>query len=298
MKYFDILPKIDYEFTSGKQTLPDLFSRVAFTEQFLSNMGFVYQEKQENPSRPENTSINKYDSFDFYWLLLLANNIYDINTDWPKIQESFGIELNKLNNKRTYYLYENADIFPYDILYVSETSYGVIESWNPSYKQLVLTESYNLPTTNLNSVNFYIKRVLSDNSIVNVENYCLTETFTCFGSTEYRTTVNQIKQGSKILNPFLKINSGDVNSTGELLLDVCDSSDKTAFQNSLIYKVVNNQTVNNIIVETKELEFLRQYSSSLNLNILQPDIVGALESKIKIMLNDRSETANTITRIG
>jgi hypothetical protein len=297
MNYFDIFPKLQYEFSTGIQTIPDIFSKVAFTNSFLNSINFVYTEKQDIVLRPELVSTKKYSSFDYYWLLLLLNNIYDVNRDWPKEQMSFGQELDNLKGKKVYYLYENADILPYDILWADDSSYGVIESWDPSYKELVIKQNFNLPT-NTSSVQFNIKRVNSDETTTNIKNYCSTEVFTSFGVTEYRDSIHEIKQTStnKNLNPFLLVENGNV--TNQLLIDTCEESDKLAFMNSLIFKVVNNQSVNGIYLNTKEDQLIKDYSNKLDLYLIQPNIIGTVENKVNIMITNKAETANNIVRIG
>ena len=145
MTYFETLPTIIYEFSTGERSVIDIFSRVAMKPSFFANTSFYTTEQLETVLRPDQLSYEKYGEFKYYWLLLLVNKIYDIHRDWPLQQEVFGTALEKLQNKKVYYIYQNVEIIPNDILYFSDTSYGVIESWNPFYKEIVIKENYNLP---------------------------------------------------------------------------------------------------------------------------------------------------------
>lgn len=298
MKYFSYLPKIKYKFTNGEYTVVDLFTKVGLNEEFYKNNTLYYQQQTDNILSPEKLSLEKYETFDYYWLLLLVNNIIDVNTDWPTIQEDFGNLLNAESKKTTYYIYETANIIENDILYVNETSYGVIDSWNPFYKAIVIKENYNLPS-GLTGIDFEIRRLDGSGGYINLNNYCSPSTtiFTSFGSMPYLQSIHRIRKGEGCcLNPFSKIVSGQV--TDELLLNTCDATAKTAFEQSLIYKVVNNISVTGITVRTQEQRITSEYVDKVNLNIINPQLTGSLEDKIKLLLNDRSETANTIFRIG
>lgn len=298
MKYFSYLPKIKYKFSNGEYTVVDLFTKVGFSEEFYKNTSLYYQEQSDNILSPEKLSLQKYETFDYYWLLMLVNNVIDINTDWPTIQEDFGVLLEAESKKTTYYIYETANIIENDILYVDETSYGVIESWNPFYKAIVIKENYNLPQT-LTGTEFEIRRLDGSGGYISLNNYCNPSStiFTSFGSMPYLESVHRIRRGEGCcLNPFSKVVSNEV--TSELLLNTCDSTAKTAFEQSLIYKVVNNIAVNGITVRSQEQRIISEYVDKVNLNIINPQLMGSLEDKIKLLLNDKSETANTIFRIG
>ena len=188
MRYFQQLPKIEYTFSNGIFTIPDLFTKVGFKDSFFENPDLFYEEYFDKIVRPERLSFLKYGTFDYYWIMMLANKVYDVNRDWPIQQEELGTLLNNYSKKATYYVYENAEILPNDILYLNENSYGIIESWNPFYKQIVLKENFNLPTNNFSSFTFKIKRLsrLSNSSqiqIVDLTNFCTTPStnFQLFG---------------------------------------------------------------------------------------------------------------------
>jgi|694.fasta_scaffold16364_2 hypothetical protein len=298
MRYFSLLPTIKYKFTNGEYTIVDLFSKVGFNEEFFKNTTLYYEEQRDNILSPERLSLEKYETFDYYWLLMMANKVVDVNTDWPTIQEDFGTLLETESKKTTYYIYENANIIENDILYVDETSYGVIESWNPFYKAIVIKENYNLPT-DLTGTEFEIRRLDGSGGFISIVNYCnpSSNAFSSFGSMPYLQSINRIRRGEGCcLNPFLKVVSNEV--TDELLLNTCEQTAKTAFEQSVIYKIVNNIQVNGISVRTQEQRLTSEYVDKIKLNIINPQLMGSLEDKIKLLFNDKSETANNIFRIG
>ena len=303
MIYFDLIPTIKYTFSSGEYTVADIFTRVGLNKNFFKSTELYYEESSDTILTPDRLSFQKYGTFDYYWLLMLANNVYDVNTDWPKSQAGFGEELDKYSGKLVYYMYENADIIPNDILYLNDTSYGVIESWNPFYKELVIKENFNLPTTDLSSLTFTIKRIYSDGSTTDLNTYCSTTTepsqaFNCFGFKPYLQAPSAIYGSyNNVLNPFLTVTSQTV-SESEIQIDTCTDDDKTNFDTSLIYNIVNNQTVNDVRVYTNEQRLLDEYGEKIKLNIINTTVVPLLEDKAKMMFSDPTVTANTIFRTG
>lgn len=297
MRYFTYLPKIKYTFETGEYTVPDLFTKVILNDNFFNNDELYYEEQLETPISPEKLSLQKYEKYDHYWLLLLANKIIDVNKDWPETQEDFGLILEQNSKKSVYYIYDNIDAMENDVLYVNEYSYGIIESWNPFDKSIVIKEDYNLPT-NVTDVTFKVKRIINGKSI-DLYNTCLENNtnLTAFGYMKYLNTPSKFMLGAgKNVNPFSKIVSGSLSS--DLLLDTCSSSDKTQFQSSVIYRAVNNQSIGQIKIETQEDRLLKEFAERIKINIVNGSFVSMFEDKIKLMFNDPTAKANTITRIG
>lgn len=303
MIYFNLIPTIKYKFSSGEYTVADIFTRIGLNKNFFKSTELYYEETSDTVLTPDRLSFTKYGTFDYYWLLMLANNVYDVNTDWPTSQAGFGEELDNYSNKLVYYIHENADIIPNDILYYDEKHYGVIESWNPFYKELVIKENYSLPTTNLSSSTFSIKRVYSDGTTTDLNTYCSTTTeasqgFSCFGFKPYLQAPSAIYGNlGNVLNPFLTVTSQTV-SESEIQIDTCTDTDKTNFESTLIYNVVNDQAVNNIRVLTNEQRLLNEYGEKIKLNIINSSVAPLLEDKAKMMFSDPTTTANTIFRTG
>lgn len=299
MKYFEFLPTIKYTFSDGEYTTVDLFTRIGFNENFFNSEILKYEDRLDRPYSPENLSDLKYQTYDYYWILMLANKVYDVNKDWIVSQQQFSNELDIQRKKPVFYIYENAEIAPNDILYLDESSYGVIESWNPFYKEIVLKENHGLSTSGWSTKKFKIKRIYKDGSTVDLPNYCSTNKtdFTIFGYKPYLESPDVIEGGSGIvLNPFSVVTSGNV--TSDLVLDTCDASDKTAFQTTLIYKLVNNETVNGVSITTKELKMTRDFAKRNTVNIVNGVYAPLIEDKAKLLINDASTKTNTMFRIG
>lgn len=300
MKYFDFLPKLNYKFQTGEYNVIDIFTKVGIKPNFYKDSSLYYEEFLNSAQTPEKLSFSKYGTFDYYWMLLIINNVYDVHKDWPYNQEQFDAFLNEQKQKSAFYLYENGQIQSNDILYLNETSYGVIDSWNPFSKKLTIKNNYNLPTTNLSSYTFKIRRINKNGTYTNLTNYCdsNSDDFTSFGYMPFLESPNKIVDSSgRFVNPFLKVTGGIVSSS-ELLLDTCDVTDKSQFQNSLIYQIVNGASISGVTILSEELELTKKYVDLLKINIVSPDLVGQFELKSKQLFLDSTVKFNSIFRIG
>ena len=306
MKYFETLPKITYQFSTGEYSVIDIFSRVALKPSFFANTNFYTTQQLETVLRPEQLSYETYKEFQYYWLLMLVNKVYDVNKDWPVQQEVFGSALEKLQNKKVYYIYQNVEIIPNDILYFNNTTYGVIESWNPFYKEIVIKEGTgNLPTTNLTTAE--IRRITSaaTGSFITLTNYCdssdpliTTTAINIIGYSPFLEAPAQFIDGSnRAVNPFIGATGGTVQVPNIIIMDTCYEEDRTLFQSTILSRIINDLNVTGIKVKTKEDVFISEYYNKIKLNIINSEIVPIIMNKANILITDTAETATTLVRI-
>ena len=302
MTYFETLPTIIYEFSTGERSVIDIFSRVAMKPSFFANTSFYTTEQLETVLRPDQLSYEKYGEFKYYWLLLLVNKIYDIHRDWPLQQEVFGTALEKLQNKKVYYIYQNVEIIPNDILYFSDTSYGVIESWNPFYKEIVIKEGYGvLPTSDFTTAE--IRRVTSASTgkFIKLTNYCDSSdpsAINIIGYSPFLEAPAQFIDGSnRAVNPFIGATGGTIQVPNIIIMDTCSEEDRTLFQSTILSRIINDLNVTGIKVKTKEDVFISEYYNKIKLNIINSEIVPIIMNKANILITDTAETATTLVRI-
>ena len=315
MTYFETLPTIIYPFSSGERSVIDIFSRVAIKPSFFANTSFYKTRQFETVLKPDQLSYEIYKEFKYYWLLLLVNKIYDVNRDWPIQQEVFGSALEKLQNKKVYYIYQNIEIIPNDILYFSDESYGVIESWDPFYKEIVIKEDFNLSIVNSSTANqdwptAEIRRITSASTgaFTTLTNYCdpldplttSTSAVNIIGYSPFLQAPAQFIDGSnRAVNPFTKT-TGNADGTpilGTLIMDTCAEDDRTSFQLTILSRVINGLDVTGIKIKTKEDVFISEYYNKIKLNIINPETVPFVLNKANMLLGDTTETANTLVRI-
>ena len=306
MTYFETLPTIIYEFSTGERSVIDIFSRVAMKPSFFANTNFYTTQQLETVLRPDQLSYQTYGEFKYYWLLLLVNKIYDIHRDWPLQQEVFGTALEKLQNKKVYYIYQNVEIIPNDILYFSDTSYGVIESWNPFYKEIVIKEGYGvLPTSDFTTAE--IRRVTSASTgkFIKLTNYCdssdpliTTTAINIIGYSPFLEAPAQFIDGSnRAVNPFIGATGGTIQVPNIIIMDTCYEEDRTLFQSTILSRIINDLNVTGIKVKTKEDVFISEYYNKIKLNIIKQEILPFMMNKTTMLINDETETSNNMVRI-
>lgn len=67
----------------------DIFKRVRFRQQLLTNARLYYPYQIKDSDTPEIIAHKYYGSVDYYWVVLLVNNITDPLRQWPKNYAAF-----------------------------------------------------------------------------------------------------------------------------------------------------------------------------------------------------------------
>jgi len=94
--FFNSQPNVYYPQSSGGAKLSkNLFRRVRFRDNlnslYINSTKYTIQEGET----PEIISYNKYQSTEWYWTILLLNNIIDLNNDWPVDSEELDNSINQ-----------------------------------------------------------------------------------------------------------------------------------------------------------------------------------------------------------
>ena len=93
--YFKKLPNFEYvsRLPGAKigdyVTVKNLFKKGALEEDILSNLAFHTKYKIKGNDRPDNVAFDFYGKSNLDWLVLLCNNIINIQTEWPLLQNDF-----------------------------------------------------------------------------------------------------------------------------------------------------------------------------------------------------------------
>ena len=93
--YFRQLPEIQYPSRSNDSrisdyvTLKNLFKRATIREDIFSNLTFFTKYEIKGDDRPDNVAYELYRDETLDWLVLIANNIVNVQTEWPMGQEAF-----------------------------------------------------------------------------------------------------------------------------------------------------------------------------------------------------------------
>ena len=93
--YFNLLPDFDYVSRLPDAKISDyakvknLFKRVTLREDIYSNLMYFTKYSINGDDRPDNVANQIYSDPTLDWLVLLANNITHIPTEWPMAQNDF-----------------------------------------------------------------------------------------------------------------------------------------------------------------------------------------------------------------
>ena len=77
--YFSLFPKRFYD----NVLLTDLAINVRLKSSWLSNPKIYYEYAYQDHDKPEHIALKYYGKETYHWIILLTNNIFDINFDFP-----------------------------------------------------------------------------------------------------------------------------------------------------------------------------------------------------------------------
>ena len=108
--YFDLIPDFDYVSRLPDAKISDyirvknFFRRATLREDIFQSLTFFTKYSIEGDDRPDNVANKVYSNSDLDWVILLANNITHIPTEWPMAQNDFDrFLLDKYDNYDTLY---------------------------------------------------------------------------------------------------------------------------------------------------------------------------------------------------
>ena len=108
--YFDLIPDFDYVSRLPDAKISDyirvknFFRRATLREDIFQSLTFFTKYSIEGDDRPDNVAHKVYENSSLDWVILLANNITHIPTEWPMPQNDFDrFLLDKYDNYDTIY---------------------------------------------------------------------------------------------------------------------------------------------------------------------------------------------------
>ena len=163
--YFSKVPDFEYVSRLPGATIGDyvtvknLFKRGAIEEDILNNLAFQTKYKIIGDDRPDNVAYDFYGSSTLDWLVLLGNNIVNIQTEWPLLQNDFDRFLldkygsyDKLNETHHYETQEiknskDVDIVPKGLQCASDYTVTYYD-YNIDQEKIVLSKDCTTAVTN------------------------------------------------------------------------------------------------------------------------------------------------------
>lgn len=94
--YFRQVPDFEYVNTtkdgrniSDYSRVKNLFKRGKLRDDIFGDLSFFTKYQIVGDERPDNVAYKVYDDETFDWLILIANNIINVQTEWPLSQQAF-----------------------------------------------------------------------------------------------------------------------------------------------------------------------------------------------------------------
>jgi hypothetical protein len=140
--YFRQVPNFEYvSRTAGEQNISDyievknLFKRGKLREDIFGNLSFFTKYKIIGNERPDNVAYKVYNDETLDWVVLLANNILNIQSEWPLTQQAFDkVMFEKYGDYETLYggihHYETTGIVNSNGVTVLPSKIRVPNTWN------------------------------------------------------------------------------------------------------------------------------------------------------------------------
>ena len=143
-KYFRHVPDFNYVSRSeDKKNINDyqltknLFKRVKIREEIFNDLSYFTKYKIVGDDRPDNVAYEVYGNSDYDWVVMLANNILNVESEWPLSQESFyKYMIRKYGSEPNFY-----NVHHYETIEVKDSlgriiireGFQVPENYNVSY---------------------------------------------------------------------------------------------------------------------------------------------------------------------
>ena len=150
--YFQQVPNFEYPNTTkdGKNIsdyseVKNLFKRGKLREDIFGNLAFFTKYQIIGDERPDNVAYKRYDDETLDWLVLIANNIVNIQTEWPMTQYSYHeFLLDKYGSEEAL-----SDIHHYETIKVENSSGATIVPEGLTVTQNYSVEHYDYSSNTL-----------------------------------------------------------------------------------------------------------------------------------------------------
>ena len=128
MGYLNYLPKFKYTLAKLTGNVSDIFRRVAFTQKSRSNPQNYSEFVSEGVKTPDQLSSEKLNNPNYYWQILMMNNIISEN-DFPVNYDEYSRKVNSLKDGTSLLFYEFFGSTPKagDLVFAASTGGNTID---------------------------------------------------------------------------------------------------------------------------------------------------------------------------
>lgn len=127
MKYFSFFSNLNYKFADGTRPVLNVFSRPELT--IVDDSGYNVKGNKyvvEDAKSPDIVSLEAYQDPEYFWSILLSNNVINFYKEWPISYSAWQEELAKTNADFTLYTIYNTKILEGDIITKKKASSPVL----------------------------------------------------------------------------------------------------------------------------------------------------------------------------
>jgi len=270
MKYFTLLPSLDYQFPDGK-FLPtkNIFIRpdIKIAEEFDVNSNKFMIEDAKSP---DNVAKEFYSDPNLFWSLLLTNNIIDYYKDWPLSYSDWEQEQYKVNSEFTIYSKYIMDVrvgdlvckyLPGENINFDRTNFGVVTALDSFYR-----------TFDVNMAEGELKK--NDQIIVLRKNGLRYDIINTPNGEEFQTILKIIQ---KLESAFLFEKKDDLSGyyggispyysiNGEIIDDAV--TDLSLYTGTVLWRYINDSLPNNYKITTFKQNKENEWTFRRNLTVI------------------------------
>ena len=91
MQYFETFPKLLYDIDNSKnlKLVSDIFRRIKIRESLKDNAALYSLYDVPSGETPETTAFKHFGSTDYFWVIMISNDITDRYYGWPLSESDF-----------------------------------------------------------------------------------------------------------------------------------------------------------------------------------------------------------------
>jgi len=107
--FFEQFPKLAYDISGNKnfKLVTDIFRRIKIRSNIADNVSLYSTYDVPSGETPETTSFKHFGTVDYYWVILLMNDVKDRYYDWPlNLQDFEAYVKEKYDNPSAVHHYE------------------------------------------------------------------------------------------------------------------------------------------------------------------------------------------------
>lgn len=149
--YFKYMSKIDYDFPSNLEVeLQDIFRRFTFTEKCLANDTNFEEYIIKEGETPEDVATRFYGDPKLWWIVLFANNIIDVQNEWPKSGKELDTLFNTFLKGESYFVLQGLNTQSGDVIVkrdldseasISLDTFGIVDKYHKLLKRIDVKRS-------------------------------------------------------------------------------------------------------------------------------------------------------------